>query len=174
MFQRLVVLAKGSNVSFEDCKGHELFIDPPALSESTSLIQKVFNPPSATAIADFVKIKSNAAVICEETENVVLDDDILLHLIPWEKNTWYQDIALTYTNCVISNIMSASVVFDGYPETPTAIKDNTYTRRLGKGISPRIKFEPDMLFQGKKDVFLSNTANEQRIINRLNLLYRLN
>ena len=59
---------------------------------------------------------------------------------------------------MISGFRSASVVFDDYPEIPT-IKDNARKRRLGKGISP------DMLFQVKKDVFLSNTANKQSIIN---------
>ena len=37
-FQRLVVSAKGSNISFEDCKGHELHAYPPALLASTSLM----------------------------------------------------------------------------------------------------------------------------------------
>lgn len=65
---------------------------------------------------------------------------------------------------MISGFRSASVVFHGYPEIPT-IKDNTHKRRVGKGISPRLEFEPDMLFQAKKDVFLSNIANKQSIIN---------
>lgn len=57
-----------------------------------------------------------------------------------------------------------SVVLDGYPETPTT-KDNTNKRCAGKAISLRTEFEPDMLFQGKKDVFLSNTVNKQLTIN---------
>ena len=65
---------------------------------------------------------------------------------------------------MISGFRSASVVFDDYPEIPTT-KDNAHRRRLGKGISPRLGFEPDMLFSAKKDVFLSNTANKQSIIN---------
>ena len=36
---------------------------------------------------------------------------------------------------------------------------------MGKEISPRIEFKPDMLFHGEKDVFLSNTTNKQCIIN---------
>ena len=136
----------------------------PALFESTSLMQKADKPPLAAVIADFVKNKSNAAVICKETEKFVLDGVFLLHLIPWVKKTRYQDIALKYANYVISNFRSASVVFDGYSKTPTT-KDNTLKRRVGKGISPRTEFQPGMLFQGKKDVFISNTANKQHIIN---------
>ena len=132
---------------------------PPALFESISLMQKAGKTPLATTIDDLVKGKSSAAVICKETEKSVLGGGFLLHLIPWEKNTRYQDIALKYANYVISNFRSASVVFDGYPEIPST-KDNTHKRRVGKGISLRKEFEPDTLFLWKKGVFLSNTANK--------------
>ena len=57
--QKLVVLAKVSNMGFEDYKEHELCAYPPALFESTSLMQKANKPALAIAIADFVKSKSN-------------------------------------------------------------------------------------------------------------------
>ena len=57
-----------------------------------------------------------------------------------------------------------SVVLDRYPETSTT-KDNTNKRRTGKSISLRTEFEPDILFQGKKDVSLSKTVNKQLVIN---------
>ena len=87
-----------TSADFEDCKEHELCPYPPAPFESISLMQKAGKAPLATAITDFVKSKSNAAVICKETEKFVLDGGFLLHLIPWEKNTRYQDIALKYAN----------------------------------------------------------------------------
>lgn len=43
LFQKLVVLAKDSNINFEDCKEYELCPYPPALFESTSLMQKTDN-----------------------------------------------------------------------------------------------------------------------------------
>ena len=49
------------------------------------------------AITKFV---SNATVICEETEQVVLNDGFMLHLILWEKNRC-QDIGLKNTSYVI-------------------------------------------------------------------------
>lgn len=49
-------LAKVSKVNFKDCKGHELCANPPALFESTSLMQKADKSTLATTIADFVKI----------------------------------------------------------------------------------------------------------------------
>lgn len=51
------------------------------------------------------------------------------------------------TLAVIPNFRSASIVFDGSPET--MITSNTHKRCLGKGISPTIVFEQAMLFQRK-------------------------
>ena len=59
---------------------------------------------------------------------------------------------------------SASVVFDDYPKNLTTV-DNTHKCRLGKRTYPRVVFEPDMLFQGKKDPFLRKTANKHRVFN---------
>ena len=91
-----------------------------------------------------------------------MDGGFLLHLILREKNTRYQDIALKYTKYVISSFSSASV-FNVYRETPTT-KENTHKRCVEKGISPRIDFESDIIFQWEKDVFLGNTVNKQRLI----------
>ena len=84
--------------------------------------EKQKNPPLARAATDFV---SNAPVICEEAEQVVFDGGSILNLILWEKNIRCQDIGLKYTSYVISNFRSASVVFDGYPETLNTT-DNTH------------------------------------------------
>ena len=65
---------------------------------------------------------------------------------------------------MISNFRSASVIYDDYTDIPTT-KDHTHKLHVGKEISPRIEFKPDMLFHGEKDVFLSNTTNKQCIIN---------
>ena len=37
----------------------------------------------------------------------------------------------------------------------------------GKGISPKLMFEPGRLIQGRKYVFLSNTTFKQRVINAI-------
>ena len=74
----------------------------------------------------------------------------ILHLILSEKRC--QDIGLKYTSCVISNFSNASVVYDDYPETLTTT-DNTSKCFLGNRISPRIVFEPDVLFKEKRMCF---------------------
>ena len=101
------------------------------------------------AITKFV---SNATVICEERDQVVLNDGFILHLILWEKNRC-QDIGLKNTSYVIWNFRSANTVFDDYPKNLTTM-DNTHKCRLRKRTYPRIVFELNMLFQGKKNAFL--------------------
>ena len=95
-------MAKVSNISFEGSKRYEVCVYPPAMFELTSSMRKADKPPLARGIADFVKSKSNAAIISKE--KFVLDGGFLLHIIPWEKNTRYQNIALKYTKHVISNL----------------------------------------------------------------------
>ena len=87
-----------------------------------------------------------------------------LYFAKKQKNARQQNIALKSTNYLISNFKSAIVVFDGYPETSTT-KDNPHKRSVGKATFLRTEFEPDILFQAKKDVFLSNSTNKQLIMN---------
>ena len=85
-------------------------------------MKKEEKPPIARAITDFV---SNAPIICEGAEQVVFDGGSILHLIMQKKNIRCQDAGLRCTSCVILNFSSASIVFDGYPETLNTT-DNTY------------------------------------------------
>ena len=122
-------------------------------------MQTAEKPPLTRAITKFV---SNATVIYEETEEVILNDGFILHLILWEKNRC-QDIGLKYTNYVIWNFWKASVVFGDYTKNLTT-SDNSNKCHLGKKTYPSV-LEPDMIFQGKKNAFLRNTANKHRVIN---------
>ena len=58
---------------------------PPALFESKIVMQKADKPPIATGMADIVKRKSNAAIICKETENFVLEGGFLIYLFHGRK-----------------------------------------------------------------------------------------
>ena len=57
------------------------------------------------------------------------------------------------------------VVLDGYEEGPSK-KDCVHQRRSGVS-GPSANFDSDMVLKLKKDVFLSNTANKQRLIKLL-------
>ena len=67
-FQRLIVLTNGCNIRFGDCKWHELWPYLPALFECTSLMEKAEKTPPTMIINDFIKSKSDATVIRQETE----------------------------------------------------------------------------------------------------------
>ena len=47
------------------------------------------------------------------------------------------------------------------------LTDSTHKCCLEKRISARIVFELDMLFQGKKNAFLMNTANKHQVVNAI-------
>ena len=66
---------------------------------------------------------------------------------------------------MIQRYSQAAVVFDGYEEGPS-IKDCVHQRRSGVS-GPSVNFDSDMVLNLKKDVFLSNTANKQRLIKLL-------
>ena len=55
-----------------------------------------------------------------------------------------------------------TVVFDGYEEGPST-KDCAHQRRSGVS-GPSVKFDGDMVLKLKKDVFLRNSADKQRLI----------
>ena len=74
------------------------------------------------------------------------------------------DYTFKYISYDISNFRNVSAVFDGYPETQTAT-DNIHKCHLGKRVFPTIAFEPNMPFQGKKNAFIRNTANQNCIVN---------
>lgn len=167
LFQRLIVLANSSNIQLEDCKEYELCAYPPALFESPSLLLKANKPQLKNTIVDLVNSMSktnNTTNLKDSSHYTVLDGGSLLHKIPWIKNTSYNEIIMNYVNYVLNNFGKGTVVFDGYPNIPT-VKDNTHIRRAGSTVSPQIKFQKDMIFHGKKDVFLRNTSNKQRLIN---------
>ena len=90
-------------------------------------------------------------------------------VVPYTLNSFGEkqvsDRGLKYNSCVISKFGSVNVVFDGYPQALT-IRGNTHKCYLER-ISPRIVFELDMLFQGKKDAFLRNIANKHCVINAI-------
>ena len=56
------------------------------------------------------------------------------------------------------------VVLDGYEEGPST--KTVHQRRSGVS-GPSVNFDSDMVLKLKKDVFLSNTANKQRLMKLL-------
>ena len=58
--------------------------------------------------------------------------------------------------------MYGSVVFAGYESEPT-IKDTAHGKRLRSRIGAEVHFTREMIFAIKKDCFLANQSNNQRL-----------
>ena len=98
-----------------------------------------------------------------EITKYVLDGGSLIHKIKWEKGMTYEEIALLYANYVVTKYGSnATIIFDGY-ESGNSTKDMTHRIR-NNATGPKINFNEKMKFQSKKDIFLSNSFNKQRMI----------
>ena len=96
----------------------------------------------------------------------VLDGGSLVHRIPWQRGTTYNDICRQYTNYVTRRYGYAIVVFDGYQEE-LSTKDGAYERRNGGRAGPTVDFTRDMVMKSKKEDLLSNKDNKQRFIRML-------
>lgn len=98
---------------------------------------------------------SNAPVICEETESVILDGSFLLHLILWGETTRCQDTGMKYT---ISSFLSASVFFNRYSEALTTNDDtdkcSLEKRSFSKNFLPLRNFFLQRNFSLLKEFFL--------------------
>ena len=103
----------------------------------------------------------------EPTGNVhyVLDGGALFHCIPWPRGLTYNEILLLYLQQVTQRYGQATVVFDEYEEGPSR-KNCAHRRRSGVSNSA-VNFDGDMVLKLKKDVFLHNSANKQRLIKLL-------
>ena len=60
----------------------------------------------------------------------------------------------------------ALVVFDGYSDEPST-KDTAHIRRKMGTVGKTVKFASDKTLDMKKDMFLANSSNKQRLINMM-------
>jgi hypothetical protein len=67
---------------------------------------------------------------------------------------------------VVSRYGKCVVVFDGYSKVPST-RDCTHLRRSGGDAGVAVHFTGDMTLKMKKDEFLCNKENKQRIIHLL-------
>ena len=159
LFQRLLIMAQSGEVSLEGSLEYELCPYPPALFEAKDTLRKADKPALLHAIYSFdTREKDKNA---PRTDHYVLDGGSLLHRLSWKNGDTYRAIAANYATFTIKHYDKATVVFDGYEETPS-IKDNTHKRRGNSG--PEVKFTPSSIFSGKKDEFLARASNKQRMV----------
>ena len=95
-----------------------------------------------------------------------LDGGALLHRVPWPRGSTYESVSHLYVRYVAPKYGAAAIVFDGYNDDPTT-KDATHLRRTGDCVGVTVHFASGMIIKSKKDEFLDNNANKQRLIDYL-------
>lgn len=166
LFQRLLTAGDRSG-ELPDIFTYEMCSYPPALFESPDVMRSA----NKASLADSLW----SPTIAESPKHpdqvqYVLDGGALLHRIPWTKGALWEEIMTMYTEYVTNRYGKATVVFDGYRDSPST-KDCTHARRSGSCIGAAVHFDDTMALQTKKEEFLSNQQNKQRFITMLG--YRL-
>jgi len=162
LFQRLVTLGIRNN-NLPDVFQYELCSYPPALFENK------WTPRLANKalLGDALwKLMPQAVPAPSRDVQYVLDGGALLHRIPWKNGSTYEEICQQYTGYVTRHYGQPAVVFDGYSSGPST-KDTTQKRRAGMRVGPTVQLSGSMVFNGRKDIFLSNKENKQRFLTLL-------
>ena len=162
LFQRLVVAAKVAPDS-KSLFRYELCSYPPALFDSNMMLREAQKAVLAEALWNEL---DNGMKTPTGHEKIVIDGGSLIHRVFWPSGSFtYKDLCAVYTNYVTRRYGSATVVFDGYNLSTT--KDMTQHRRAGHKLCPTVAFDEIMNVKLKKDTFLANKKNKQRLISML-------
>lgn len=162
LFQRLSTAAHTSENDMAETLRYELCSYPPALFENSGIMRQPDKPALAKAIWKEAKTDSIHHLPVSDRVTVV-DGGWLLQQVPWKIGDTYDSICDSYVSFVTRRCTSPTVVFDGYSAGPTT-KDATHNRRCKGSQHQVIDFSLGMKLQKKKEEFLSNSQNKQRII----------
>ena len=159
LFQRLVT-AGIRNDNLCEVFQYELCSYPPALFENRTTPRLANKAALSDALWQMMPRDSPAPTTDVQ---YILDGGALLHRLPWSQNVTYHEICQAYSSYVKSHYGTAVVIFDGYSTGPTT-KDATHKRRSHMSVGANVQVAGSMVFQGKKEDFLSNRTNKQRFI----------
>ena len=162
LFQRLVTAGLRCDELIEVFT-YELCAFPPALFESKSGMLVAQKASLRAALCAQMKTSSS---LPPDPLQYVLDGGALLHRIPWNRGTTWNQIFNQYAHYVTSRYGQAIVVFDGYSDIPSP-KDSTHIRRNSNHKGALVHFTGEMALQMRKEDFLSNKENKQRFITML-------
>ena len=85
----------------------------------------------------------------------------------WTKNSTFGEICQTYLNRLHELKSYVTVVFNGYDATSSSTKTHEQQRRAKGSASKSYLFDENMKLQVKKNAFLSNYDNKNRLITML-------
>ena len=162
LFQRLVTVGDRTD-NLAEIFQYELCSYPPALFENKST-PRLANKAS---LGDTLwKLMPPDMPVPQGDVQYILDGGAFLHRIPWNRGSAYDEICQQYIRYVDSHYGRPTVVFDGYLSGPST-KDPTQQRRAGILVGATVQFSGSMIFNGRKEDFLSNKENKQRFITLL-------
>ena len=164
LFQRLLIVAKGSTHDISSIFNYELSVYPTAMFETSGIFRKANKPALADAILKSITMSDTLPT--ENSVQYVIVGGSLLHQIPWKRGMKYSEIFKLYTEYIRKKYNSAIVVFDGYKSGPST-KDMAHLRRTSGCSGTEIKFNENMILTVKKQLFLLNKGNKQLFINEL-------
>ncbi|KAG1697371.1 hypothetical protein GQR58_005968 [Nymphon striatum] len=164
-----ITLASKTSVHID---GEDVQVDPQLLfqrlilaSKSSENMQGIFKYELSVLADAMWKMLSSSSNKPTGPVECVLDGGALLHHVCWPKDTSYDQLCRIYVDYVTRKYGEAIIVFNGYGENST--KDMTQQRRSGGKTAPAVTFTKEMKLTMKKDIFLSNPQNKQRLLNML-------
>ena len=153
LFQRLLKTAQSTPETIPSLFKYELTNLPCALFDASGLPRQA---SKSTLAAE--------TTLPNENIHFVLDGGSLLHKLPWQRGSTYNQLAEMYAEFVARKYKNATIVFDGY-STQQTTKAATHVRRHGTSV--QVNFTGDMILQDTREKFLANPSNKQRFINLL-------
>ncbi|KAL8591470.1 hypothetical protein ACOMHN_026660 [Nucella lapillus] len=158
LFQRLLKIAQSTPETIPSLFKYEMTNLPCALFDASGL-------PSKSTLAEYLWSSAKEdTTLPNENINFVLDGGSLLHKLPWQRGSTYNQLAEMYAEFVARKYKKAPIVFDGY-STQQTTKAATHIRRHGTSV--QVNFTGDMILQDTRETFLANPSNKQRFINLL-------
>lgn len=173
LFQRLSVIARDSEEDTATMFSYELSIYPASLFEAPGKMLK----SQKSILGDYLwsLVGAEAGTIRSESNMVfVLDGGALLHRIPWKAGSSFGHIINSYCSYVTSHYnASAVIVFDGYEGGPST-KDSIHVQRAKSRQCVSVHFTDSTKLTIKKEDFLSNAKNKQKIVYSLSSALKAN
>ena len=161
LFQRLLKTAQSTPETIPSLFKYELTNLPCALFDASGLPRQA----SKSTLAEYLwSSAKEETTLPNENIHFVLDGGSLLHKLPWQRGSTYNQLAEMYAEFVAQKYKNATIVFDGY-STQQTTKAATHVRRHGTSV--QVNFTGDMILQDAREKFLANPSNKQRFINLL-------
>ncbi|KAL8602370.1 hypothetical protein ACOMHN_022883 [Nucella lapillus] len=161
LFQRLLKIAQSTPETIPSLFKYEMTNLPCALFDASGLPRLA----SKSTLAEYLWSSAKEdTTLPNENINFVLDGGSLLHKLPWQRGSTYNQLAEMYAEFVARKYKKVTIVFDGY-STQQTTKAATHVRRHGTSV--QVNFTGDMILQDTREKFLANPSNKQRFINLL-------